>query len=94
MKFAQVFNGLAEFQRREAALWIIETMGEGEAAEDGVAGREQESVATEPGSDGDEALFLALTLAGEEMIRAIARHADNPRPLAERLARWAMEMVK
>lgn len=94
VRFAQVFNGLAEFERKKAALWIIETMGEGEAAEDGVADREQESVVAEPGTDGDEALFLALALAGEEVIRVIARHADNPRPLAERLARWVMGVVK
>ena len=41
VRFAQVFNGLAEFQRKEAALWIIETMGEGEAVEESVADREQ-----------------------------------------------------
>ena len=34
VKFAQVFNGLAEFERKKAALWIIETMGEGEAVEE------------------------------------------------------------
>jgi hypothetical protein len=94
VKFAQVYNGLAEFQRREAALWIIETMGQGEAAEEGSADQEQESAVVEPGSDEDEALFLALALAGEEIIRAIARHTDNPRPLAERLARWVVEVVK
>ena len=94
VRFAQVFNGLAEFERKKAALWILETMGEGEAAEDGVSDRELESVATEAGSDEDEALFLALALAGEEVIRAIARHADNPRALAERLARFVMEVVK
>jgi hypothetical protein len=89
VKFAQVFNGLAEFQRREAALWIIETMGEGEAVEDEVV----DQPAVEPLAD-DEAMLIALTLAGEEMIRAIARHADNPRPLAERLARLVVGVVK
>ena len=94
VKFAQAFNGLAEFERKKAALWIIETMGEGEAVEEVDADREQEYVVAEPGGDEDEALFLALALAGKEVIRAIARHADNPRPLAERLARLVMEMVK
>lgn len=94
VRFAQVYNGFAEFQRREAALWIIEAMGQGEAAEEVSADREQESVVAEPGSDEDEALFLALALAGEEIIKAIARHADNPRPLAERLVRWIVEVVK
>ena len=89
VKFAQVFNGLAEFQRREAALWIIETMGEGEAVEE-----YETPVVAEQGSDENESLLKALTLAGEEVIRAIAHHADNPRPLAERLARWVMGVVK
>lgn len=94
VRFAQAYNGLAEFERKKAALWIIETMGEGEAAEDGVADREQAMIVAEPGTDEDETLFLALTLAGEEVIRTIARHADNPRPLAERLAWWVMGVVK
>lgn len=78
VKFAQAFNGLAEFERKKAALWIIETMGEGEAVEE-----YETPVVAEQGSDENESLLKALTLAGEEVIRAIARHADNPRPLAE-----------
>jgi len=94
VKFAQAYNGMAQFEAKKAALWIVETVAESGAIEASVTDREQEIAIAEPGSDEDETLFLALTLAGEEIIRAIARHADNPRPLAERLARWVMEIVQ
>jgi DNA primase len=92
VKFAQVYNGLAEFQRREAALWIIETMGQDKAAEDKEV--DQATMVAEEGTSDDEAMIEALTLAGEHIIRAIARYAENPRPIAERLARLVMEVVK
>jgi hypothetical protein len=97
VKFAQAYRGLAPYESKTAALWIVETMEEGERAvvpnclEEG---KRQEHTVAEPGSDEDEALFLALALAGEAIIRAIGKHADNPRPLAERLARWVVEVVK
>jgi hypothetical protein len=94
VKFAQVYNGMAEFEAKRAALWIVETMADGERVEESGADRVRERDVIEPGSGDDEALFLALALASEEVIKAIARHADNPRPLAERLARFVMEMVK
>jgi hypothetical protein len=94
VKFAQAYRGLAPYESKTAALWIVETMEEGERVEESGADRVQERTVVEPGSDEDEALFLALALAGEEVIKAIARHADNPRPLAERLARWVVEVVK
>jgi hypothetical protein len=94
VKFAQAYRGLAPYESKTAALWIVETMAESGETEERGADREQESVVAEPGSDEDEALFLALSLAGEEIIRAIGKHAGNPRPLAERLARLVFEMVK
>jgi CHC2 zinc finger len=94
VKFAQAYNGMAPHEAKRAALWIVETMADGERVEESGADRVQEPDVVEPGSDDDEALFLALALAGEEVIKAIARHADNPRSLAERLARCVVEMVK
>ena len=94
VKFAQAYNGMAQFEAKKAALWIVETMAECDATEESAADREQETMVAEQGSGEDDALLNALTLAGEEIIRAMARHADNPRPLAERLARWVVEMVK
>jgi hypothetical protein len=85
---------MAPHEAKRAALWIVETMAENDATGKSDADRAQERDVVEPGSDDDEALFLALALAGEEVIKAIAKHADNPRPLAERLARLVMEMVK
>jgi hypothetical protein len=69
-------------------------MAECDTTGESVAGRVQEVMVAEEHGVGDEALLEALTLAGEEVIRAIAQHADNPRPLAERLARWVVEVVK
>jgi hypothetical protein len=94
IKFAQAYRGLAQFESKTAALWIVETMAESDAIGESVADRAQETMVAEQGSGEDEAMLQALMLAGEQMIRAIARHADNPRPLAERLARWVVEMVK
>jgi hypothetical protein len=97
IRFAQAYRGLAQFESKTAALWIVETMEEDERVvvpNRTEEGTRQERAVVEPGSDEDEALFLALALAGEEVIKAIARHADNPRPLAERLARWVVEAVK
>jgi hypothetical protein len=85
---------MAPHEAKRAALWIVETMADGERVEESGADRMQERTVIEPGSDDNEALFLALALAGEEVIKAIARHADNPRSLAERLARCVVEMVK
>ena len=79
---------------KTAALWIVETMAQCDATEESAADRAQETMIAEQGSGEDDALLNALTLAGEEVIQAIAQHADNPRPLAERLARWVVEMVK
>jgi hypothetical protein len=93
VKFAQAYRELAPYESKTAALWIVETM----ASSDTTQENEQEGrtpIVAEPGSDEDEALFLALALAGEAIIRAIGKHADNPRPLAERLARWVVEVVK
>ena len=64
-------------------------MGQGEAAEDEIAEQPLAEIVTD-----DEAMLEALTVAGEEIIRAIARHVEKTRPLAERLARWVVEMVK
>jgi CHC2 zinc finger len=94
VKFAQAYSGLAQYEAKTAALWIVETMAECDATEERDAYREQEAMVVEEGSFEDDALLKALTLAGEEIIRAIGKHADNPRPLAERLARWVVEMVK
>jgi hypothetical protein len=96
VKFAQAYNGMAQFEAKKAALWIVETMAERDAAKDEVIDIDltRPQSVLEPGSDDDEALFLALSFAGEEIIRAIGKHADNPRPLAERLARWIVEVVK
>jgi CHC2 zinc finger len=92
VKFAQAYNGMAQFEAKKAALWIVETVAESGATEDRVA--DQAAMVGEDAGVDDEALLEALTLAGEHIIRTIARHADNPRPLAERLARWVMGVVK
>jgi hypothetical protein len=42
----------------------------------------------------DEMLVQLFTVAGEQLITLIAKHADNPKPLAERLARWLVEGLK
>jgi CHC2 zinc finger len=92
VKFAQAYNGMAQFEAKKAALWIVETVAESGATEDRVA--DQAAMVGEDAGVDDEALLEALRLAGEHIIRTIARHADNPRPLAERLARWVMGVVK
>jgi hypothetical protein len=92
VKFAQAYNGFAPFEAKKAALWIVETVAEGETVEHEEV--DQAAIVAEEGSGNDEGMIEALTLAGEHIIRAIARHAENPRPLAERLARWVMEVVK
>jgi len=94
VKFAQAYNGMAQFEAKKAALWIVETMAQGGETGQSGADQGQERAIAEPGGDEDEALFLALALAGEHVIRTIALHAENPRPLAERLARLVMEVVK
>jgi CHC2-type zinc finger protein len=94
VKFTQAYRGLAPYESKTAALWIVETMAESDATEEPIADQALEAIVAEESSHEDEALLQALTLAGEAIIRAIAHHADNPRPLAERLARWIVEMVK
>ena len=42
----------------------------------------------------DEMLVRLFTVAGEQLIGLIAQHAENPKPLAERLARWLVEGLK
>jgi hypothetical protein len=39
-------------------------------------------------------LVKLLAVAGEQLITLIAKHADNPKPLAERLTRWMVEGLK
>ena len=92
VKFAQAYNGFAPYEAKKAALWLVETMAEGETVEDKEV--DQAAMVAEEGTGDDEAMIAALTLAGEHIIRAIALHAENPRPLAERLAQWVVEMVK
>ena len=94
VKFAQAYRGLAQYEAKTAALWIVETMAECDATGESGADQAQAAMVAEESSYEDEALLQALTLAGEEIIRAIGKHADNPRPLAERLARWVMGVVK
>lgn len=94
VKFAQAYNGMAPFEAKKAALWIVETMAESDATEEPITDQAQEAMVAEEDSCEDEVLLKTLTLAGEEIIRAIGKHADNPRPLAERLARWIMEVVR
>ena len=94
VKFAQAYRGLAQFEAKTAALWIVETMAESDATEEGGADQAQETTVVEEGEDDDAAMIEALTVAGEHIIRALARYAENPRPLAVRLARLVMEVVK
>ena len=94
VKFAQAVNGLAEFERKKAALWIVETMAESDAVEERIPEQVHEAMVAEDESVNDEAILKALTLAGEQVIRAIGKYTENPRPLAERLARWVLEVVK
>jgi DNA primase len=86
--FAQVYNGLATFESKQAALWIIETMQDKEAE---VELRECDGENVEQDTNDDEMLMKLFTVAGEQLITLIAKHANNPTPLAERLARWVVE---
>jgi hypothetical protein len=89
--FAQVYNGLASFESKQAALWIVETMHDNEVAGESP---QQEGDITEQGESDDEMLLRLFTVAGEQLIALIAKHANNPKPLAERLARWIVEGSK
>jgi DNA primase len=89
--FAQVYTGLATFESKQAALWIIETMHDKEATDE-VHERGGENAGQ--GESDDEMLVKLFTVAGEQLIAAIAKHAENPKPLAERLARWVVKGLK
>jgi DNA primase len=89
--FAQVYNGLATFESKQAALWIIETMQDKEAE---VELREGDGENVEQDTNDDEMLMKLFTVAGEQLITLIAKHANNPTPLAERLAQWVVEGLK
>ena len=89
--FAQAYNGLAAFESKQAALWIIETMQDNKAVNETC---QQDGENTEHGESDDEILMKLFTVAGEQLITLIAKHADNPKPLAERLARWVIKAFK
>src|SRR5688572_10290786 len=89
--FAQAYNGLATFESKQAALWIIETMQDNEAADEI---HEHDGENAEQDKSDDEMLMRLFTVAGEQLIGLIAKHAENPKPLAERLARWLIEGLK
>jgi hypothetical protein len=89
--FAQAYNGLAAFESKQAALWIVEIMHDNEAADET---RQQDGEIAAQGESDDEMLLRLFTVAGEQLITLIAKHADNPKPLAERLARWLVEGLK
>ena len=91
VKFAQAYNGLADFETKKAALWIVETVSDKEVVEQPHVEVIQDKVDDEPD---DELLIKLFVVASEQLIGMIAKHADNPRPLAERLARWAVEALK
>ena len=89
--FAQVYNGLATFESKKAALWIIETIQDKEATDDTCEhdGKNAEQIESD-----DEMLVKLFTVAGEQLIALIAKHANNPKPIAERVARWVVEVLK
>jgi DNA primase len=89
--FAQVYNGLAAFESKQAALWIIETMHDNESE---VETHQCHDENAEQDKGDDEMLMKLFTVAGEQLITLIAKHADNPAPLAERLARGIVEGLK
>jgi hypothetical protein len=89
--FAQAYTGLTTFESKQAALWIIETMHDNEAEHEAHEGGGENTVEVE--SD-DEMLVQLFTVAGEQLLALIAKHANNPKPLAERLARWLVEGLK
>jgi hypothetical protein len=89
--FAQAYNGLAAFESKQAALWIIETMHDNEVADET---HQQDGENTVQVESDDEILVKLFTVASEQLITLIAKHAENPKPLAERLARWLVEGLK
>jgi hypothetical protein len=89
--FAQAYNGLATFESKQAALWIVETMHDNEVADESP---QQDGGIAAQGENDDEMLMRLFTVAGEQLISLIAKHAENPTPLAERMARWLVEGLK
>jgi DNA primase len=89
--FAQAYTGLATFESKQAALWIIETMHDDEAEHEA---QQCDGENTEQDESDDEILVKLFTVAGEQLITLIAKHVNNPKPLAERLARWLVEGLK
>ena len=80
VKFAQAYNGLADFETKKAALWIVETVADKEVVDQPHVEVIQDNGDDEPD---DELLVRLFAVAGEQLIGLIAKHADNPRPLGD-----------
>src|SRR5688500_16021533 len=89
--FAQAYNGFAAFEAKKSALWVVETMADSESKDET---SEQETKVSDEHEIDNEQLIQLFTVAGEQLIGLIAKHADNPQPLAERLARWLVDGLK